>query len=62
MGKLIPAPLENNVVDTTGAGDAFAAGLLADLQKGEDLDEACRTWMHLASKTIQYLGAVKISL
>jgi len=58
---LIPTPLENNVVDTTGDGDAFAAGLLADLRKREDLDEACRAWIHLASKTIQYLGAVNIS-
>jgi len=59
---LILDPLENNVVDTTGPGDAFAAGLLADLRKGEDLDEACRAGIHLASKTIQYLGAVYISL
>ena len=61
LGKLIPAPLVNNVIDTTGAGDAFAAGLLAALRKGENLDEACRTGIHLASKTVQYLGAVNIS-
>jgi hypothetical protein len=35
--------------------------LLPDMRKGDDLDVACRAWMHLASKTIQYLGAVNIS-
>jgi len=30
------------VVDTTGAGDAFAAGLIAGLLKGSDLVSACR--------------------
>ena len=61
LGKLIPAPPIKQVVDTTGAGDAFAAGLLAALRKGEDLDDACRAGIYLASKTVQYLGAVNIS-
>jgi len=61
QGTLIPAPQVENVIDTTGAGDAFTAGLLAALRKGEDLPGACRAGVHLGSRTVQYLGAVKLS-
>jgi sugar/nucleoside kinase (ribokinase family) len=61
QGILIPAPQVENVIDTTGAGDAFAAGLLAALRKGEDLPGACRAGVRLGSRTVQYLGAVKLS-
>ena len=61
QGTLIPAPQVEKVIDTTGAGDAFAAGLLAALRKGEDLPGACRAGVHLGSRTVQYLGAVKLS-
>ncbi len=61
QGILIPAPQVEDVIDTTGAGDAFAAGLLAALRKGEDFTGACRAGIHMGSKTVQYLGAVKLS-
>jgi len=61
QGILIPAPQVENVIDTTGAGDAFAAGLLAALQKGEDLPDACRAGAIMGSRTVQYLGAVKLT-
>ena len=61
QGILIPAPQVENVIDTTGAGDAFAAGLLSALRKGEDLPGACRAGVRLGSRTVQYLGAVKLS-
>jgi sugar/nucleoside kinase (ribokinase family) len=58
-GVLIPAPSVETVVDTTGAGDAFAAGLLAALRKGNDLFGACQAGILLGSRTVQFLGAVK---
>ncbi len=60
-GILIPAPQVKNVIDTTGAGDAFAAGLLAALRKGENLTAACRAGVKMGSRTVQYLGAVKLT-
>jgi len=60
QGILIPAPQVENVIDTTGAGDAFAAGLLAALLKSKDLPAACRAGVQMGSKTVQYLGAVKL--
>ena len=55
----IPAPKVENVVDTTGAGDAFAAGLIAALLHGEDLPSACRAGNRTGAKVVQCLGAVE---
>lgn len=57
----IPAPRARNVVDTTGAGDAFAAGLLAGLRQGKAMPDACLMGNEWGSKNVQFLGAVKIS-
>jgi len=45
------------VVDTTGAGDAFNAGFLYGFLKGKDLEECGRLGNLVASKCIQKLGA-----
>ena len=44
--------------DTTGAGDAFAAGYLAARAQGGDEVEACRSGNATAGKVVQELGAV----
>ncbi len=44
------------VVDTTGAGDAYAAGFLYAHSKGADLSRCCKGGALLASKVIQQLG------
>jgi pseudouridine kinase len=47
------------VVDVTGAGDAFAAGICAGLcQSPHDLDAACRIGLRLAALTLQTTDTV----
>jgi sugar/nucleoside kinase (ribokinase family) len=47
----IPAP-EVEPVDTTGAGDSLAAGMLADLARGADMTTALATGVRLASTVV----------
>lgn len=42
-----------NVIDTTGAGDAFFAGTCIGLTYGKSLEEACKIGNRLASSVIQ---------
>ncbi|CAM5779938.1 MULTISPECIES: carbohydrate kinase [Brevibacillus] len=49
--KLAPYPTE--VVDVTGAGDAFASGLLYGVVNGEPLGRACRLGMAASALTLQ---------
>ena len=49
-------PVEK-VVDTTGAGDLFAAGFLAGLAKDRDLVDCARLGALAASEIIQHYGA-----
>jgi ribokinase len=52
-----PAPPVTAVVDSTGAGDAFCAGLLAAWLGGVPGPEAVRRGMTLAAKVLGRLGA-----
>lgn len=56
-GRRIPA-LPAQVVDTTGAGDAFAAGLMAGLLAGESLEGACQRGHRAGARIVTSLGAV----
>lgn len=47
----------SNVVDTTGAGDSFAAGFLYALAQEKNLNMCLATGNIVASKMIQYVGA-----
>ena len=55
--RRLPAAPVTRVVDTTGAGDAFAGTLAAALAGGENLDEAVEAGMRAAAATIARLGA-----
>jgi sugar/nucleoside kinase (ribokinase family) len=44
-------------VDTTGAGDLFAAGFLAGQAKGKSLEDSLRLGAIAASEVIQHYGA-----
>lgn len=48
----------NKIVDTTGAGDAFAAGFLSSLIHDKNLKNALQNGARIAAKTIQQLGSV----
>lgn len=58
--RLIPAPPVEEVQDTTGAGDAFAAGFLAALLAGEGPESACRAGNRAGAEATTHLGAVKL--
>ena len=50
-------PMEANVIDTTGAGDMWAAGFLAGLVKGKDLQTCGLMGAIVAKNTIEVMGA-----
>ena len=52
----IPARKVKRVVETTGAGDAYRAGLIYGLLEGLDLSGACRIGSYLGSKNVETLG------
>jgi sugar/nucleoside kinase (ribokinase family) len=53
----VPAVTVRDVVDTTGAGDAFAAGYLASTIGGDDPVSACRQGHRLAAAVLRTPGA-----
>jgi len=53
----IPAP-KVEVVDTTGAGDAFAAGLIQALLAGKTLEQACHAGNTAGARMVGALGAL----
>jgi sugar/nucleoside kinase (ribokinase family) len=56
QGQVVAPKVE--VVDTTGAGDAFAAGLLSSLLKGASMKQACQAANQAASKIVGALGTL----
>jgi sugar/nucleoside kinase (ribokinase family) len=53
----VPAAPIENLVDTTGAGDLFAAGFLTAYTRGQSLDCCARLGALAASEIIQHFGA-----
>lgn len=57
----VPSRPVQNVIDTTGAGDAFAAGFLAARMEGKDLSAACQAGNQTGARAVQHLGAVSMT-
>ena len=55
--EAVPAFPIDRLVDTTGAGDLFAAGFLAGLARGADHRDCARLGALAAAEVIQHLGA-----
>lgn len=53
----VPAP-RVSVVDSTGAGDVFAAGLLHGLARGEVMETALATAVSWGAASVSYAGSV----
>ena len=53
----IKTPLVKNVVDTTGAGDMFAAGTLFKLQNNQSAQDSATFGCEVAAKIITQFGA-----
>lgn len=54
----VPAPLVDEVVDTTGAGDAFIGALATRLRDGDDLEAAARFAVRVASFSVSRPGTI----
>jgi ribokinase len=55
--RLLPAVPVAEVMDTTGAGDAFAGALAAALGRGADLDAAVAAGLRAGAEAVQRIGA-----
>jgi ribokinase len=55
--RLLPAVPVAEVIDTTGAGDAFAGALAAALGRGADLDAAVAAGLRAGAEAVQRTGA-----
>ena len=53
---MIPATKVRKVIDPTGAGDAYRAGLISALITGKTIKEACMLGARIASKSIESDG------
>jgi sugar/nucleoside kinase (ribokinase family) len=58
-GIACPAVPVSNVVDTTGAGDAFAAGFLREFTESRRVPESLAAGARNAALTVQRLGAFR---
>lgn len=54
--RSVPAHMVERVVDTTGAGDLFAAGFLTGLTRGRDLLDCARLGGLAAAEVISHVG------
>ncbi len=56
--ELIPAYKSDKVINPTGAGDVFRAGLLGGLNEGSDLVEACKLGCEMGRRAVEQEGTL----
>ena len=49
--------IKTNAIDTTGAGDIYASGILYGLSRGADLEKSAELGTYAATKVIEQIGA-----
>ena len=59
-GVIHSSPLEVKSIDTTGAGDAFAAGFIASFVKNQEIRQCLQFGNVMSSKCVGNLGAINI--
>lgn len=59
-GKIHSTSTGAEALDTTGAGDAFAAGFIASFVKNEDVNKCLQMGNLLASNCVSELGAINV--
>jgi ribokinase len=59
-GVMHSSPPKVKSLDTTGAGDAFAAGFIASFVKNEEISQCLQFGNVMASKCVGNLGAINI--
>jgi fructoselysine 6-kinase len=57
---LCPAHAIADVVDTTGAGDAFTAGFLCEYARGRDVERSLARGSEVAASTLGHLGSFEL--
>ena len=55
--KMFNSIPNDNIIDSTGAGDMFAAGFLFKLNQGKSLEESVTFGCNVASKILSQYGA-----
>lgn len=58
----VPVIKPKRVLDTTGAGDAYRAGLIFGLFQGKTLAQSCALGAKVAAKCVEHLGCQKYKL
>ncbi len=62
LSKIIPVDKVKKVVDPTGAGDAFRAGLIHGLLNDMEIEEAMKIGSIVASESVRYVGGQGYSI
>ena len=52
----VPGTRVQRVIDTVGAGDGFAVGVISALLEGRAMDEAVRRGAWIGARAVQVLG------
>lgn len=59
QGERFPAEVLEHVIDSTGAGDSFAAGFILSLSKGRAIGECLQTGNRFGRKACEHIGATE---